>query len=108
MVSINATSSAGAAFVKFLSVTATRPAIMGIVNVTPDSFSDGGLFDAPEAALRQAKKLVQDGADIIDVGAEINPTRPSADFGAGGMGAARAIALRADRGGWRSDIHRHL
>jgi len=49
-------------------------AIMGIVNVTPDSFSDGGLFLAREAALAQAKKLVADGADIVDVGAE--STRP--------------------------------
>ena len=49
-------------------------AIMGIVNVTPDSFSDGGLFLASEAALAQAKKLVADGADIVDIGAE--STRP--------------------------------
>jgi dihydropteroate synthase len=47
---------------------------MGILNVTPDSFSDGGRFDAPERALAQAQKLVADGADIIDVGAE--STRP--------------------------------
>ncbi|WP_085773742.1 dihydropteroate synthase [Methylocystis bryophila] len=47
---------------------------MGIVNVTPDSFSDGGLFLAREAALAQAKKLVADGADIVDIGAE--STRP--------------------------------
>ena len=49
-------------------------AIMGVVNVTPDSFSDGGLFLARGAALAQAKKLVADGADIVDVGAE--STRP--------------------------------
>ncbi len=49
-------------------------AIMGIVNVTPDSFSDGGLFLARDAAVSQAKKLVADGADIVDVGAE--STRP--------------------------------
>jgi dihydropteroate synthase len=47
---------------------------MGILNVTPDSFSDGGRFDAPNGALKQARKLVADGADIIDVGAE--STRP--------------------------------
>ena len=47
---------------------------MGIVNVTPDSFSDGGLFVSREAALAQARKLVADGADIVDVGAE--STRP--------------------------------
>jgi len=47
---------------------------MGILNVTPDSFSDGGKFLSPEAAQTQAKKLKADGADIIDVGAE--STRP--------------------------------
>ena len=51
-----------------------RPVLMGIVNVTPDSFSDGGLFVSREAALAQARKLVADGADIVDVGAE--STRP--------------------------------
>jgi dihydropteroate synthase len=50
------------------------PAVMGILNVTPDSFSDGGRFIAPEQALAQARKLVADGADIIDIGAE--STRP--------------------------------
>ena len=47
---------------------------MGILNVTPDSFSDGGQFIAPEQALAQARKLIADGADIIDIGAE--STRP--------------------------------
>ena len=50
------------------------PAVMGILNVTPDSFSDGGQFIAPEQALAQARKMVADGADIIDIGAE--STRP--------------------------------
>jgi dihydropteroate synthase len=50
------------------------PAVMGVLNVTPDSFSDGGKFLAPEHALAQAKRLVAEGADIIDVGAE--STRP--------------------------------
>jgi len=52
------------------------PAIMGVLNVTPDSFSDGGHFTAPEAALAQARRMIADGADIIDVGAE--STRPYA------------------------------
>ncbi|MBV8798575.1 MAG: dihydropteroate synthase, partial [Alphaproteobacteria bacterium] len=43
--------------------------ILGIVNVTEDSFSDGGRFLAPEAAIAHARKLVSDGADIIDLGA---------------------------------------
>jgi len=59
---------------RFLSLIGTRPVIMGIVNVTPDSFSDGGLFATPAAALAQARKLVAEGADIVDVGAE--STRP--------------------------------
>lgn len=50
--------------------------MMGIVNVTPDSFSDGGQFFRPEEALRRAKNLVGEGADIIDLGAE--STRPGA------------------------------
>jgi dihydropteroate synthase len=50
------------------------PAVMGVLNVTPDSFSDGGRFLAPERALAQAQRLVAEGADILDVGAE--STRP--------------------------------
>jgi dihydropteroate synthase len=53
-----------------------QTAIMGIVNVTPDSFSDGGRFFSPEAAVTQARRLVADGADIIDIGGE--STRPFA------------------------------
>jgi dihydropteroate synthase len=51
-----------------------RTLIMGVLNVTPDSFSDGGQFAEPQDALRQAQKMIEDGADIIDVGAE--STRP--------------------------------
>jgi dihydropteroate synthase len=50
------------------------PAVMGVLNVTPDSFSDGGQFVAPERALAQARRMVAEGADIIDIGAE--STRP--------------------------------
>ena len=50
--------------------------VMGIVNVTPDSFSDGGQFFKPEEAIRRAKNLIADGADIIDLGGE--STRPGA------------------------------
>ncbi len=53
-----------------------RGEIMGIVNVTPDSFSDGGLFATEEAALEQARKLIAEGASIIDIGGE--STRPGA------------------------------
>jgi dihydropteroate synthase len=47
-----------------------RPLVMGILNVTPDSFSDGGAYLAPDVALAHAAQMVTDGADIIDIGAE--------------------------------------
>ena len=50
------------------------PAVMGILNVTPDSFSDGGRFAAPDRAIAQAKSMIAAGAEIIDIGAE--STRP--------------------------------
>ena len=50
------------------------PAVMGVLNITPDSFSDGGAFIAPESALAQARRMVAEGAEIIDIGAE--STRP--------------------------------
>ncbi len=53
-----------------------RPSIMGILNVTPDSFSDGGRFDEPDAGLQQARRMLAEGAAIIDVGGE--STRPGA------------------------------
>lgn len=53
------------------------PAIMGIVNVTPDSFSDGGKHDSTEAAISHALQLIKDGADILDIGGE--STRPYSD-----------------------------
>lgn len=53
-----------------------RPIIVGILNVTPDSFSDGGNFFSPANAVAQARRLVSEGADIIDVGGE--STRPGA------------------------------
>lgn len=53
-----------------------RPLVMGVLNVTPDSFSDGGLWIDPETALAHARELVAQGADIIDVGGE--STRPGA------------------------------
>ncbi|MGE8320397.1 MAG: dihydropteroate synthase [Comamonas sp.] len=51
-----------------------RPQVMGIVNVTPDSFSDGGSWFDPRAALAHAEQLLQDGADLLDIGGE--STRP--------------------------------
>jgi dihydropteroate synthase len=54
----------------------SRPRVMGILNVTPDSFSDGGVFFCPDAALEQAHRMVSEGADLIDIGGE--STRPGA------------------------------
>ncbi|MBL8331392.1 MAG: dihydropteroate synthase [Rubrivivax sp.] len=54
----------------------SRPRVMGIVNVTPDSFSDGGRHAGPGAALAHAEALLREGADILDIGAE--STRPGA------------------------------
>ena len=48
--------------------------VMGILNVTPDSFSDGGKFNSLDNALKQAEKMINDGADILDIGGE--STRP--------------------------------
>jgi len=53
-----------------------RPIVMGILNVTPDSFSDGGSFASPASALERARRMLDEGADVIDVGAE--STRPGA------------------------------
>ncbi|WP_269715967.1 dihydropteroate synthase [Caulobacter sp. NIBR2454] len=57
--------------------THARPLVMGIVNVTPDSFSDGGKFVGLEAGLAHARRLIDDGADILDIGGE--STRPGAE-----------------------------
>jgi dihydropteroate synthase len=55
----------------------SKPRVMGILNVTPDSFSDGGLFTNVDSALQQARKMVEEGAAIIDIGGE--STRPGAE-----------------------------
>lgn len=64
---------------------------MGIVNATPDSFSDGGRFLDPAAALTQARRLIAEGADILDLGAE--STRPGADPVAAEEEIARLVPL---------------
>ena len=56
----------------------SSPKIMGILNLTPDSFSDGGKFNDEKSALLQAEKMIKEGADFIDIGAQ--STRPNADF----------------------------
>lgn len=59
------------------SIDLARPAVMGVLNVTPDSFSDGGRFERRDAAVRHAERMAAEGAAIIDVGGE--STRPGAD-----------------------------
>jgi dihydropteroate synthase len=54
-----------------------RTHVMGVINITPDSFSDGGRFDRPERALAQARRLVAQGVEILDLGAQ--STRPGAE-----------------------------
>lgn len=56
----------------------SRPTLMGILNLTPDSFSDGGKYNNEKKALLQAENLLENGATIIDIGAQ--STRPNADF----------------------------
>lgn len=58
------------------------PLVMGILNVTPDSFSDGGLYDSVDAAVAHGLRLIAEGADIIDIGGE--STRPAQPGTAGG------------------------
>ncbi|MFZ0266759.1 dihydropteroate synthase [Caulobacter sp.] len=70
-----------------------RPRIMGIVNVTPDSFSDGGRFFDPGAALDQARRLIDEGADILDIGGE--STRPGATPVPAAEEIARVVPLIA-------------
>lgn len=74
------------------------PRLMGILNTTPDSFSDGGAYDSVEAALAQGRALVAQGADILDVGGE--STRPGADLIASDVEVSRTApviaALRGD------------
>ena len=64
-----------------------RTLVMGVLNVTPDSFSDGGRFLDPAEAMAQAQKLRAEGTDIIDIGAE--STRP--------YGGAEAVAAEEER-----------
>jgi dihydropteroate synthase len=64
-----------------------RPLVMGVINVTPDSFSDGGRFLDPAAAIAQAQRLIAEGADILDIGAE--SSRP--------YGNAVAVSLQEER-----------
>jgi dihydropteroate synthase len=91
----------------FAGLSLDRPRLMGIVNVTPDSFSDGGLYDTKEGAIAHAAELAAAGADIVDIGGE--STRPGSDAveeedelarvlpvieGLAGLGAAISVDTR--------------
>jgi dihydropteroate synthase len=79
-----------------------RPTIFGILNVTPDSFSDGGNFISTETAIAQADRMISEGADVIDVGGE--STRPGADSVPVREELKRVLpAIRAIRSRW-SDV----
>ena len=67
-----------------------RPAVMGVLNVTPDSFSDGGRFLDPSIAVEQAQRMVAAGADVLDIGAE--STRP--------YGGAVPVPVEEESGVW--------
>jgi dihydropteroate synthase len=69
----------------------SAPVVMGVLNVTPDSFSDGGLFTDPETALNQARRMIEEGATIVDVGGE--STRPGASPSSFEDELARVIPL---------------
>lgn len=58
-------------------MTRTRPLVMGVLNVTPDSFSDGGRWPGPDAAVAHGRRMIEEGADVVDVGGE--STRPGAE-----------------------------
>src|SRR5271155_4900955 len=60
-------------------VLGSRTLVMGVVNITPDSFSDGGLYLEPQRAVEHALRLLDEGADLLDLGAE--STRPGSHAG---------------------------
>src|SRR5579863_728791 len=70
-----------------------RTLVMGVVNITPDSFSDGGAYLDPKAATAQALRLLDEGADLLDLGAE--STRPGSRAGVPGN-SAHQPAVGAD------------
>jgi dihydropteroate synthase len=75
-----------------------RPLLMGVLNITPDSFSDGGRFSTIDTALRHARQLLDEGADILDIGAE--STRPGAHAVDAASEWARLQPVLTELSGW--------
>jgi dihydropteroate synthase len=86
----------------FAGLALDRPVLMGIVNVTPDSFSDGGLYDTKEEAIAHAAALANEGAAIVDIGGE--STRPGADPVEEKEEARRVIPVIAGLAGLRAVV----
>jgi dihydropteroate synthase len=86
----------------FAGLALDRPILMGIVNVTPDSFSDGGLYDSKEAAVAHAAALAAAGAAIVDIGGE--STRPGSDAVEAREEAARVLPVIEALSGLRAII----
>ena len=81
-----------------------KPKIMGIVNLTPDSFSDGGVYSQnAQTALAHAEQLLKEGADILDIGGE--STRPGADYVSPEEEWARVAPVLAEVAGSRQFGH---
>jgi dihydropteroate synthase len=74
-----------------------RPSVMGVVNVTPDSFSDGGVHLAPDVAAAAARRMVEDGAAVVDVGGE--STRPGSEGISAGEELRRVVPVLERLGG---------
>jgi dihydropteroate synthase len=83
-----------------------RPQIMGILNVTPDSFSDGGRYDALEQAVKRGIELIDDGADILDIGGE--STRPGAKEISINEEIRRTVPVIAALRAQSRDLHRDI
>ena len=84
-----------------------RTYVMGVINLTPDSFSDGGRFLAPERAVAQARRLVAEGVDILDLGGQ--STRPGAEEVGADAELARVLpVLQRLRADWPEDLPRPL
>ena len=72
-----------------------RTLVMGILNVTPDSFADGGRYDGPDRAIAQAERMAEEGADLIDIGGE--STRPAGPYGEGAQNDSEHLVVTAER-----------